>query len=479
MGVSHDKNIGVAFLEVAVRNPDLLAIVTPDYMLNYKQLARITKSYARNMQRLGVKIGSTVLVETRDVTVAMATVLATALLGARWISHRSYNTLADVVTPTHRYCALGIPQKQGFVTIDRSWDTSDVPKDAPFLPDAGISLEAPWLYVATSGTTGRPKLIGMGQSTIYRRSTVVSDDYRERETICSCLFDCVAFPFVTRAIAAFLNGCTLVYGVAPHLLPRAGVNLVMCSPNHAEQLLADAQICPKIREIHLAGARLPDALATRLFDSFERVVDLYASSETNRSYKNIKQQNKDGTLTTTGQPLDSQVQIVDPDGALCPQGVEGIVRVKNPYLAKGYLNNPTAEKASFRDGWFYPGDIAYWSPDNALVTVSRTDDVINLGGVKVNAVMIDNLVQSVVGVFDGLCFRSPLKHEPNLLMCAIVPVSGQTLSTLGEQLNATFEAHLKPAERPKRFVVMDEIPRAHDGGAQRWLCVQKYEKMHA
>ncbi|SFR42875.1 Acyl-CoA synthetase (AMP-forming)/AMP-acid ligase II [Yoonia tamlensis] len=476
--MGNDKNIGVAFLEAAARNPDLLAIVTADYMLNYTQLARLAKSYARNMQIRGVKNGSTVLVETTDVTVAMATVLATALLGARWISYRSYNTLSDLVIPTHRFCALGTPPGPGFVTIDRSWDTSDLPIDAPFVPDAEISLDVPWLYVATSGTTGRPKLIGMGQSTIYRRSIIVADDYRERETVCCCLFDCVAFPFVTRAIATFVNGCTLVYGIDPRHWPRAGVNLVMCSPSHAGQILADVQIRPKIREIHLAGARLPDALAARLFDSFETVIDLYASSESNRSYKNIKRRNADGTVTTIGQPLDSQVQIVDADGGPCPQGVEGIVRVKNPYLATGYLNNPTAQRASFRDGWFYPGDIAYWSPENALVTVSRTDDVINLGGVKVNAVMIDGLIQSVDGVADGLCFRSPFEHEPNLLMCAIVPAEGQALATLSDQLSATFEKHLKPAERPKRVVVMDAIPRAHDGGAQRWLCVQKYEKMH-
>ncbi|MBL4806252.1 MAG: acyl--CoA ligase, partial [Rhodobacteraceae bacterium] len=232
----------------------------------------------------------------------------------------------------------------------------------------------------------------------------------------------------------------------------------------------------KIREIHLAGSNLSDELALKLLTSFEHVVDLYASTESNRSFKNVKSLTVDGIVTTKGQPLDSIVQIIDPDGNTCGAGIEGVVRVKNNYLVKGYLNNPEAEKASFRNGWFYPGDRGKWGSDGQLVILGRTDDVINLGGVKINGTEVDAVLQSVDGIADAVCFKSPLPKEPDTLIAFVVIEKDVDPQTCIDRLRKTCLATLSTRQIPAKIIEVTGLPKAQKGGTKRWKCQNLYEQ---
>ncbi len=68
--------------------------------------------------------------------------------------------------------------------------------------------------------------------------------------------------------------------------------------------------------IQVSGAKLSDANAAVLLRSFDTVEDVYGSSETSKSFVNVKTLNQ-GRIVTRGQPLDSEVQIIDADGEPC------------------------------------------------------------------------------------------------------------------------------------------------------------------
>ena len=468
--MTQEKNIGFAFLAIAEKHPDLLAIVADSIAINYKHLSIITQAFASQMHQRGVGQKSVVVVDTQDVVVATVTALATALLGARWVSQNSIPVLAGVLEPTHWFQSPDMQRIEGFVQIDNSWFTTTGAANY----QGFISPEAPWLYVSTSGTTGKAKLISVGQGIIYDRSLIVSDDYVTRETVFCCLFNCVAFPFLTRAFATFLNGCTLVYGNDPALWQKAGVNLVMGSPRQARALQLDRGHTPKIREIHLAGSKLTDELAIGLLDRFETVVDLYASTETNRSFKNVKSLSRDGSLVTTGQKLDSVIEIVAEDGGVCDLGVEGVIRVKNDYLVNGYVNNPEADRESFKDGWFYPGDRGRWGSNGQLEILGRTDEVINLGGVKINGAEVDRVLKGVDGISNAICFKSPLQDEPDCLIAFVVIDEEYNSKNCLNAVKAAALSKLTGAQVPQKIIEVSALPTGQKGGPLRWMCQDIY-----
>jgi long-subunit acyl-CoA synthetase (AMP-forming) len=49
----------------------------------------------------------------------------------------------------------------------------------------------------------------------------------------------------------------------------------------------------------------------------------------------------------------------------------GEIRIKSPTMIAGYDDFPEADAVHFRDGWFYPGDLGYFTKDGRLVITGR------------------------------------------------------------------------------------------------------------
>lgn len=110
--------------------------------------------------------------------------------------------------------------------------------------------------------------------------------------------------------------------------------------------------------IHVSGARPSDAVALHLLLSFDQVVDLCVSTETNRSFKNVKFVDTDGKLATRGLPLDSRVEIVSDTGKPLAVGETGLGRVTTTIWPKPTstiprrLPSPSAMGVSIPETWF-------------------------------------------------------------------------------------------------------------------------------
>jgi acyl-CoA synthetase (AMP-forming)/AMP-acid ligase II len=386
--------------------------------------------------------------------------------------------LASVVTPdiiiTSNPAPADVLSEPHIVTPDESWRTAELAG----LTHAGND-DAPFLYNSTSGTTGTPKLMTLSQRVLCLRAFAAKDDFIARETVFCALFTPSARPYVTRILAALINGATIVHSRNFDLWAATGMNHLYGSVAQVSAFLGGVSFSPKLPLVHVSGSRLPDGLARHLLGSFEQVVDLYASSETNRSFKNIKYLDEAGNLRTRGARLDSEVQVVDENYCPVPAGQIGLIRVRNPYMACGYINAPEAQARSFREGWFYPGDFGAFGPEGELVLSGRSGDVINRGGIKMSALNIDDALREVQGVTDAMCFEYQVPHGPSELIAFIVPDKGMLFSHVAMKLSECLALRLPPDWIPARFVEINAVPRAHDGGAQRFICGALYERYRA
>jgi acyl-CoA synthetase (AMP-forming)/AMP-acid ligase II len=115
-----------------------------------------------------------------------------------------------------------------------------------------------------------------------------------------------------------------------------------------------------------------------------------------------------------------EIQLVDDDGEPLPAGYEGIVRIRSERNASGYLDDAQASLITFRDGWVYPGDRGVLEPDGLLRIVGRVDDVINLGGTKVNPEAIEEAMMALGGAREVAVFSASADGGVPVVCAAIV-----------------------------------------------------------
>jgi acyl-coenzyme A synthetase/AMP-(fatty) acid ligase len=60
----------------------------------------------------------------------------------------------------------------------------------------------------------------------------------------------------------------------------------------------------------------------------------------------------------------------------------GEIICQSPLATMGYYMNPEATNASFRDGWFYTGDLGYFDEEGYLFVVGRKKDMVKSGGIR-------------------------------------------------------------------------------------------------
>lgn len=96
----------------------------------------------------------------------------------------------------------------------------------------------------------------------------------------------------------------------------------------------------------------------------------------------------------------SEVQAVGDDGQPLPFGQEGTLRVRRPYMAEGYFEDPVSTAEHFRDGWFYPGDVGIVWSENKFRLTGRASEVINANGDKIAPAQLEDAIRTEWGVED-------------------------------------------------------------------------------
>jgi crotonobetaine/carnitine-CoA ligase len=164
---------------------------------------------------------------------------------------------------------------------------------------------------------------------------------------------------------------------------------------------------------------------------------------------------------TCGRPQrGAELRIVDADGAEVPIGVSGelLVRDDRPWtISHGYLNNPEATAATWRDGWFHTGDLFRRDAKDNYFFVDRLKDALRRRGENISSFEVE---------------REILMH-PAIREAAVVPVPGagpedEVLAVIA----LTPGARLEPAELidylkdrlayfmiPRFIRQLDELPK--------------------
>lgn len=471
------QSFALAHTASAQAAPNAPALVFPDQTLSHLQLCRLGQAFAQRMRQAGVERGTRVQLKTPDPTLLLAVLLGTSWLGAQFVPFSGEGSTPDAIKPSH---VLFDPRQreapnEGAVVIDTEWSPACTPEfDASLAPNC----DAPWLWVHTTGTTGNPKFLSLSQEMVVARSLAVSDEFRS-DSRHVLLAHCYSRPFLARAAAALINGSSLYFDLSPKDWHGAGISMISGSRALINTVLGETVLSPRVARLELAGSRLPDHEAINLLKSFQIVDDTYGASETSKTYSGLWQDDDLGQPFVVGKARDSDVEIIGADEKPVPVGERGIVRIHNPYMCAGYLNDAKASADSFRDGWFYPGDVAWLDDKRRLHIANRTDHVVNIMGNKVNAFAIDQVLRATKGIKDAICFRNPKSGAIDELFAFIVFEEG------ANRLQAVVTGKIAISKRfgdemiPRVMQPVAVVPRKSDGEPDRQACADMVIKVAA
>lgn len=469
------KNIMQMILGITEISPQKAAIQAPGLVLTFDQLAGVVLAYGLHLQQHGVTRRSTIAVNSSDPVVVLASALAAALVGCGWVFDGKSLARAKSIQLTHRFQTVADDQQavNGAIVIDPSWSQPPAGFDAtsPLQFRGFASDDDTWLIFPSSGTTGTPKFMPFPHKTMLDRIAANSVEFPNGDEVCVFLFAVHSPPTLIRAICALSCGAGLVMSTDIAFWDDAGVTHVFGSPSQLKHVLPDTPLPRKFKKALIGGDSLPDAFAQRLLESFDTVVNTYGSTEANLVVENAKTVSADGTIKTRTIWHDSKIEIVDDDDKVQPAGTEGIVRVQNGYLVPGYLNSLEAEGAAFRGGWFYPGDRGKICADGTFKVTGRTNDIFNIGGIKVNATLLDFVLQSVPGVEDALCFMMPSKDGLKELVAMVKSGQGELQPDITSEARIQIAVNFSAEVTPSKFVFSDVIPRTENGKPDRAACV--------
>jgi len=158
-----------------------------------------------------------------------------------------------------------------------------------------------------------------------------------------------------------------------------------------------------------------------------------------------------------------EVGIMDSSGAMLSPGAEGEIVARGATVFRGYLDNPEATKAAFRDGWYKTGDLGRLDTEGNLFLTGRVKEMINRGGEKVAPDEVDAVIASHPAVRDAAAFAIPHSTLGEDVACAVVLRGSHGGQVSVRELQRFASTRLAPFKVPHRVYFIDQIPRGEMG----------------
>ncbi|SDR11166.1 o-succinylbenzoate--CoA ligase [Actinopolyspora saharensis] len=332
--------------------------------------------------------------------------------------------------------------------------------DEPLAPEEDSPVDPTALVIATSGSTGRPK--GVLLSSAALRASARATHHHlggpGRWLLAMPAHHIAGIQVLIRSLLADrpARAVDSTGGFRPEVFADAAEEVLSVPDRHYTalvptqlgRLLAPESDPRGLRALRAFDAVLVggSAIAPSLLDSARRagvnVVTTYGMSETA------------GGCVYDGKPLPGVEVHVDTPSP-------GAISLSGPTLARGYRRS--GDDTAFADGWFRTGDLGEWR-DGLLDVLGRTDDLIITGGVNVAPAVVERALSEHPLVRETCVLGGPDQEWGQAVLAAVVP-AGEAPPL--EELRAAVRERAGAACVPKRFAVLDELPRRGPGKPDR------------
>lgn len=187
----------------------------------------------------------------------------------------------------------------------------------------------------------------------------------------------------------------------------------------------------------------------------------------------------DGTerIGTIGIPLpNTDVKIIDDNGAELPVGERGELCIKGPQVMKGYWNRPEETEKVMNGDWFKTGDIAVIDKDGFVKIVDRKKEMILVSGFNVYPNEVENAIALHPKVLETGVIGMPDNKSTEKVVAYVV---AKDKSLTADEVIAHCRENLTNYKVPREVHFADELPKTNVGKILRRKIKEMHEKKGA
>ena len=462
-------------------------VVDGQTLITYGEMLAQTARAADWLESLGAAPGQRALVQVHKSPAAVILYLACLRAGVVFIPlNTAYQEselayfLSDA-DPVLLVASPGLPaQSVAFsgarALIAGSLDTAPWASTRTELPIATIARDDAAAILYTSGTTGRSKGAVLTHGNLASNVKVLGQAWRWRgdDVLLHALPIFHVHGLFVALHCALLHASPILFhdrfDAAAVIRDLPAATVFMGVPTFYTRLLAEPSfeesLCAHMRVFISGSAPLLDTT----FDEFrartgQAILERYGMTE---------------ALMVTSNPYDGpriagsvgpalpgiSVRVVTEGGKVAATGEPGILEIKGPNMFSGYWRNPekTAEDHT-SDGFFISGDIAARDGDGVIRIVGRAKDLIISGGYNIYPKEIELAIDALDGVAESAVIGVAHPDFGEGVVAVVTQQPGARLDPT--EITRALAKELAAFKRPKRVVVVDELPRNAMGKVQK------------
>jgi acyl-CoA synthetase (AMP-forming)/AMP-acid ligase II len=304
--------------------------------------------------------------------------------------------------------------------------------------------------ILTTGTTGVPRGVRHDWNRLLRSVSRVQPAPEQRWLLAYGLHQFAGFQIVLHVLAA---GATLV---APSIrrpkeglaaMRRHGVEYASATPTYWRFVLAelrsDGGAVPALRQITLGGEAVPGPLLEQLRSTFPqaRISQVYAASEFGST----------GSVRDRRAGLPIEVLQRGDDADIAMKVVDGELWVRSRVGMLGYYGEDPVDA----DAWRPTGDVVEIVGDR-IEFRGRVSEIINVGGVKVHPLPIEERVAAVDGVAMARVYGRANPLTGSIVAIDVVLADGADEDAVRDAIRAVC-ADLPAPSRPRSIKFVDTV----------------------
>ena len=340
-------------------------------------------------------------------------------------------------------------------------------------PGVEVNEDDPFAVMLTSGTTGFPKGCLATQRTFVfhciNNAIEKGLGAHDKAILSSPIYFNAGRSFTLGII--YFGGTMILHErfdaeEVLKTIEREKVTYVGAVPTMCERMLyvleSKKYDTSSLRCLAITGGKVHPAVLDGLKKNLTRnVYRTYASTDSGQMAIS-KPGDMDAKPNSAGRPVWCvDLRIVDDAINPVKVGEVGEIICQSPLATHGYYKNPQATNESFRDGWFYTGDLGYFDEEGYLFVAGRKKDMVKSGGISIYPLEIESVIYNHPDILEAAVIGVPDPQWGEAVKAVVVRKPDSQLKS--DELIGFCKARLSAYKVPKSVEFRDALPHTEVG----------------